>query len=177
MLETQIVFSTKNILESVKVVTGLYSDLLLQRVYYYFPFTEEQLRAEECIQEQIERDSKKIDIKSAEKELIQFWDTHKTQIYLALNTLRDEGKTILPIYKCNLTFYGSYGYYYTPDTIFLNIGKGKSEFWAETLLHEFLHLVLYNELLNLPYSESEKIVDEMFVQLFGNIFPNYQKQF
>ncbi|OGD32053.1 hypothetical protein A3C91_03960 [Candidatus Azambacteria bacterium RIFCSPHIGHO2_02_FULL_52_12] len=177
MSQTQIVFSVENVLESVKIVAELYPDLRLNGLYYYFPFTDEQLHAKEYVKEQIKHDSRKIDIKSAAKELVQFWNNNKKQIQTALDILRNEGKIILSVYKCNLTFYGSYGYYYAPDTLFLNVSKGNSEFWSETFLHELLHLVLYNEILSLPYNESEVIVDKIFIRLFGSMFPNYQKQF
>lgn len=177
MAQTQVIFSTKNIIKSVDIVAELYPDLRLKGLYYYFPFTQEQLRTKQHIEEQIKQDLKNINIEDAEKKLVQSWNNNSGKIQTALDTLRDQGKIILPVYKCNLTFYGSYGYYYTPDTIFLNISKGSSEFWLETLLHEFLHLVLCDEILTLPYNESEKIVDELFIRLFGDMFPGYQKQF
>ncbi len=177
MPQTQLIFSAGNVSESVKVLKEIYQDLPSNRLYFYFPFTEEELQSEKYINEQIERDSKKINIEVANKELSQFWNNNKDQMQKAFDILASEGSTVFPVYRCNLTYYGTYGYYQTPDTIFVNISKGSVEFWAETLLHELLHLVLYNQILNLSYKEAEIIVDRMFIRLFGSLFPNYQEQF
>ena len=177
MHQTQLIFSVGNISESVKVLKELYQDLPSNDLHFYFPFTAEELQSEKYINEQIEHDAEKINIEVANEEMINFWNDNKVKIQKAFDILTSEGEVILPIYKCNLTYYGTYGYYQTPDTIFVNISKGGAEFWAETLLHELLHLVLYHRILNLPYEEAEIIVDKMFVRLFGVLFPNYREQF
>ena len=83
---------------------------------------------------------------------------------------------MLPRYLCVITPYGPYGFYRTPDTIFVNVSKRNVEQWFETLFHEMLHLILFEETQNKPWQESERIIDQTFVRVFGGLFPKYQVQ-
>lgn len=90
--------------------------------------------------------------------------------------LAREKLSVLSSYTCALTFYGPYGYYYTPDTVCLNVTKGTTEFMVQTLLHEFLHLVLFERVKDLPDKEVETIIDKTFLEIFGELFPEYYVQ-
>jgi predicted SprT family Zn-dependent metalloprotease len=73
-------------------------------------------------------------------------------------------------------FYGCYGYYDYPDKIFVNI-NAKIDFILETIIHELIHLFVYEKSQNMKYQEIENLVDSIIIKSgLKNIFTKYEKQ-
>lgn len=146
-------------------------------MYHYFPFTDDTLKDADFVRAKIARDTEEFHLGDVMKQLQEYWDTHEEKINMALSEyLAREKLSILPSYTCALTFYGPYGYYHTPDIVYLNITKGTTEFMIQTLLHEFLHLVLFERVKNLADKEVETVIDKTFVEILGQLFPEYYVQ-
>lgn len=176
-MKLNFVFSTDKIQESIGIVSEFLPDLKSSGMYHHFPFTEDVLKDADFVRAQIARDTDQFHLGDVLKELQNYWEAHEEKINAALSKYFSREKlSILPSYTCALTFYGPYGYYHTPDTIYLNITKGTTEFMIQTLLHEFLHLVLFEQTKNLPDREVESATDKTFVEIFGHIFPDYYVQ-
>ena len=163
--------SEKSIIESIEIVKEFISFLEEMKMYYYFPFSE---MSEAVIQTQIKVDSETFRLTDAETNIKVAWKKYASGIISKLSTITDTSN--LNAYRCVLTFYGPYGYYYTPDTIYVNITKGTPDEWIETLLHELLHLIFSEKIEGMEHLEEERFIDSKFVELFGDIFPNYQVQ-
>jgi hypothetical protein len=164
--------SEKSIIESAEIVKEFVSFLEEMKMYYYFPFS--QNASTEDIKAQIKKDSVTFKIVEAEKNIKESWSKYAHSIIPKLSTLANGAH--LGRYRCALTFYGPYGYYYTPDTIYVNITKGTPDEWIETLLHELLHLIFSEKIESMEHLEEERFIDSTFVDLFGDIFPNYKVQ-
>ncbi len=164
--------SEGGIVASAKIVKEFIPFLEEMKMYYYFPFT--QNATTEIIKAQIKIDSDTFKFTEAVNSLHQSWEKFAPDIITKLNTLSKDSVT--NTYICIPTFYGPYGYYYTPDTVYVNVTKGIPDEWIETLVHELLHLILEQEIKKLSHLEEERFIDKTFVELFGDIFPNYQVQ-
>lgn len=164
--------SEKSIIESAEIVKEFISFLEEMKMYYCFPFSQNDCTEE--IQIQIKKDSETFNYIEAEKKMKESWAKYAPSIIPKLSTLTNS--IHLGRYRCVLTFYGPYGYYYTPDTIYVNITKGTPDEWMETLLHELLHLIFSEKIEGMEHLEEERFIDSTFVDLFGDIFPNYQVQ-
>lgn len=176
-MELNFVFNTDKIQESIGIVSEFLPDLKSSGMYHYFPFTEGTLKDADFVQAQIARDTEQLHLDDVLKQLQEYWDTHEEKINAALSEyLVREKLSILPSYTCALTFYGPYGYYHTPNIVYLNITKGTTEFTIQTLLHEFLHLVLFEQVRGLSDREVETVIDKTFVEIFGRLFPDYYVQ-
>lgn len=176
-MKLNFVFNTDKIQESIGIVSEFLPDLKSSGMYHYFPFTEDVLKDADFVRAQIARDTEQFRLDNVLKQIQEYWDTHEEKINMALSEyLSREKLSILPSYTCALTFYGPYGYYYTPDIVYLNVIKGTTEFMIQTLLHEFLHLVLFEQTKNLPGGEAETVIDKTFVEIFGRLFPDYYVQ-
>jgi hypothetical protein len=176
-MKLKFVFNTNKIQESIGIVSEFLPDLKSSGMYHYFPFTEDALKDADFVQAQIARDTEQFHLDDVLKQLQEYWAAHKEKINSALfEYLAREKLLILPSYTCALTFYGPYGYYHTPDIVYLNITKGTTEFMIQTLLHEFLHLVLFERAKGLSDREVESIIDKTFVEIFGGLFPGYYVQ-
>lgn len=167
--------SVKSIKESINIVKEFIPFLSKSGMYFYFPFLLESDHIIPDESKQIKKDLNSFDIAKAKNQLESFWMDHKKVIIPSLDSL-EIGKSINPAYTCVLTFYGPHGYYKIPNTVFINITKGTQEFWAETLIHELLHLVLFRQTEGKSREEVEKIIDQKILDLFSRIFPNYQPQ-
>jgi hypothetical protein len=164
--------SEKSIIESAEIVEESVPFLEEMKMYYYFPFSENA--GTETIRTQIKKDAETFKYLEAEEGIKRSWEKYTPGIIPKLITLSNG--TQLGKYRCVLTFYGPYGYYYTPDTIYINITKGNPDEWVETLVHEMLHLILAEKIMNMTHLEEERFIDATFVELFGDIFPNYKVQ-
>ncbi len=172
-MKLNFVFNTDKIQESIEIVREFLPDLKSSGMYHYFPFTEDDLKNTDAIQAQIARDTEQFRLGDVLKQLQEYWEAHEAEINTALSEyLIREKLSILPSYTCALTFYGPYGYYHTPDIVYLNITKGTAEFMIQTLLHEFLHLVLFERVKGLPDREVETVIDKTFIEIFGRLFPD-----
>ena len=176
-MKLNFIFNTDKIQESIGIVSEFLPDLKSSGMYYYFPFTDGTLKDTDFVEAQIARDTVEFHPDDALKQLQEYWDAHEEKINEALSKyLIREKLSVLPSYTSALTFYGPYGYYHTPDVVYLNITKGTTEFMIQTMLHEFLHLVLFGRAKDLPDREVESIVDKTFVEIFGRLFPEYAIQ-
>ncbi len=164
--------SEKSIIESAEIVKEFIPFLEEMKMYYYFPFS--QKSDFDNISTQIQKDSDTFKFVEAEKSIKESWKKYAPSIIPKLSILSND--THLDKYRCVLTFYGPYGYYYTPDTIYINITKCNPDEWVETLIHEMLHLILSEQIKKLTHLEEERFIDKTFVELFGDIFPNYEVQ-
>ncbi|OIQ02304.1 MAG: hypothetical protein COZ86_03700 [Candidatus Moranbacteria bacterium CG_4_8_14_3_um_filter_41_13] len=126
----------------------------------------------------IENDDHLYDASNMKNALAYLWREKRNVLSNALVAYCEKGGiSLYEEYSCAMTFYGPYGFYELPCNIFLNVAMGKDvEFLFETMLHELLHIVLNNQLENLPYVEREKMVDNTFVKIWGDEFPSYEKQ-
>lgn len=171
------IFDIETIEKSILITKSFLDDLKKSGMYYYFPFTAEQLLDKDQVLKIIQQDIDKNNITLKKEELENFWDIKKEKIIDIINDFSvEKNLTLLPEYFCVLTPYGPYGYYHTPNIIFLNTNKGETEFVIETALHEFLHLLLFETLSVMSDEGAEKLVDATFVKLFGEMFPNYKVQ-
>jgi hypothetical protein len=176
-MKLNFVFNTDKIQESIGIVSEFLPDLKSSGMYYYFPFAGDTLKDADFVQAQIARDTEQFHLGDVLRQLQEYWETHEEKINNALSKyLAREKLSILPLYTCALTFYGPYGYYYTPDVVYLNVTKGTTELMTQTLLHEFLHLVLFEQTKNLSDREVETVIDKTFVEIFGRLFPEYYVQ-
>lgn len=164
--------SEKSILASAEIVKEFVSFLEDMKMYYYFPFTQND--SVEDIQTQIKIDSETFKFNEAVNNLKESWEKYSPDIIPKLTLLSNN--TEVRTCRCVPTFYGPYGYYYTPDTIYINITKGNSDEWIETLIHEMLHLILSEKIEGMAHLEEERFIDATFVEYFGEIFPNYVVQ-
>jgi hypothetical protein len=176
-VKLNLVFSTDKIQESIGIVSEFLSDLKSSGMYHYFPFSEGDLKDIDILGAQITHDMEQFHLDDVLKQLQEYWGAHEEKINAALSGyLTREQLSVLPSYTSALTFYGPYGYYHTPDTVYLNTTKGTTEFMIQTLLHEFLHLVLFERVKDLPDKEVETIIDKTFLEIFGELFPDYYVQ-
>jgi hypothetical protein len=176
-MKLNFVFNTDKIEESIGIVSEFLPDLKSSGMYHYFPFMDGTLKDADLVQAQIARDTAEFHPDNVSKQLQEYWEAHEEEINEALSEyLTREKLSVLPSYTCALTFYGPYGYYHTPDVVYLNITKGTTEFMIQTLLHEFLHLVLFERVKDLPDKEVETIIDKTFLEIFGELFPDYYVQ-
>jgi hypothetical protein len=176
-MKLNFIFNTDKIEESVEIVSKFLPDLKRSGMYHYFPFTENDLQNTDAIQAQIARDIEQFHLDNTTRELQDYWEAHKEKINDALFAyLERENLSVSSPYICATTFYGPYGFYHTPDTIHLNITKGEIDFMIQTLLHEFLHLLLFERVRSLPENEGESVIDKTFVEIFGDLFPDYYVQ-
>lgn len=176
-MKLNLVFNTDKILESLGIVSEFLPDLKSSGMYHYFPFTEDVLKDGDFVRAQIARDTEQFHLSDILKELQEYWEVREEEVNDALSEyLTREKLPTLPSYTCALTFYGPYGYYHTPDIVYLNVTKGTTEFMIQTLLHEFLHLVLFERVKGLAEREVETVIDKAFVEIFGRLFPNYYVQ-
>jgi len=164
--------SEKSIIDSAEIVKEFVSFLEEMKMYYYFPFSENA--DTDTIRTQIKKDSETFKYLEAEDGIKRSWEKYAPAIIPKLSSLTNNAR--LNRYRCVLTFYGPYGYYYTPDTIYINVTKCSPDEWIETLLHEMLHLILAEQIAGLEHLDEERLIDKTFVDLFGDIFPNYQVQ-
>ncbi len=81
-------------------------------------------------------------------------------------------------YRCFVTFYGPYGFYDLPRTIYVSVANDRSEeFLLETALHELLHIILRTVGERFcTHIDEERAVDALFRALWGDVFPNYEVQ-
>ncbi len=176
-MKLNFVFNTDKIQESIGIVSEFLPDLKSSGMYHYFPFSDDDLKSGDALRVKIVRDIEQFHLGNVLKQLQEYWEAHEGEINEVLSEyLAREKLSILPSYTCALTFYGPYGYYHTPDIVYLNITKRTTEFTIQTLLHEFLHLVLFERVKDLPDKEVETIIDKTFVEIFGKIFLNYYTQ-
>ncbi len=166
--------SINEIAESARITEEFIPFLENSKMYFYYPFSGEL--NEHKLHEQIAEDSATFDLETAEKKMREEWNQHKEKIISLVQSKSDIADAMNNNFKCVLTFYGPYGYFYTPDTVFVNVTKKEPTFWLETCLHEILHLVFESQDLDLSYEELEKKVDQSFVELFSEIFPQYETQ-
>lgn len=126
----------------------------------------------------IEDDNHLYNASNMKNALVHLWREKKNVILNALVSYCEKGGiSLCEEYSCVVTFYGPYGFYELPNSIFLNVAMGKDvEFLFETMLHELLHIVLNDQLEDLLYVEREKMVDNTFVKIWGDEFPSYRKQ-
>lgn len=162
----------QSIVASAEIVKEFVSFLEEMKMFYYFPFTQND--SLEKIQAQIKIDSETFKYNEAVNNLKDSWEGYASSIIPKLTLLSNN--TEVHAYRCVPTFYGPYGYYYAPDTIYINITKGNSDEWIETLIHEILHLILSKEIKGMTHLEEERFIDATFVEHFGDIFPNYVVQ-
>ncbi len=99
---------------------------------------------------------------------------------LLFKILEDLGLKIKSSYNCYISFYGPQGQFQYPNTLDLRTATNKDIKEAnETITHELIHLLIYNEAkkLKLDYKETEKMVDSFFkMTTLKNIFPKYKIQ-
>lgn len=170
-------FDSSKILASIGIVHEFLLFLRDSGMYHYFPFSDDDLTNSELVQAQVDRDAEHFQLGAATDELARYWESHAVAINNALAPyLAREGLTLEPSYTCALTCYGPYGYYYTPATVYVNITERTTDEHIQTILHELLHLVLYERTKDLGGVELEHVIDCTFVEVFGEIFPDYRVQ-
>lgn len=127
----------------------------------------------------LESDEGNYDPSGMRDALVRLWKKRRVSILKSLETYcKKSGLPLHEEYFCSMTFYGPYGFYDLPDTVFVNVAMRKDvSFLFETMLHELLHIVLRDQLENREYVDREKLVDNTFVEIWGKEFPLYEKQF
>lgn len=166
------------IIKSLEVVEEIVPDLKSMGYYYYYPFN--NLVPEDKIITQIRADIEEKKFIEKVESVIKEWGKIEKEVLDELRKFISDRKyvTTQELF-CILTMYGPYGYFYTPQTVYVNIEQEKDvSFFLGVMLHESLHLILENDehYLNKTYIEKEKEVDETFISLFGRYFPNYMIQ-
>jgi hypothetical protein len=169
------------IIESVKIIDELLGDLKAGGYFYYFPFLKSLSDIPNIdLKKQIDLDIKKKNFYEKVRLFEIEWNKINVEILSILdNYINKQNLSIQNEFFCNLTVYGPYGYYNKPNTIFVNIGTDKKiEFSIETLVHELLHLALEKDtsFSSKEQTEKEKVVDSIFVKIFGKYFTNYHIQ-
>lgn len=164
--------SEESIIESAEIIKEFVPFLEEMKMYYYFPFSQKDTT--DTIRTQIQKDSNTFKYVETEKSIKQGWEKYAPDIIPKLSTILSDSHPNK--YRCVLTFYGPYGYYYTPDTIYINVTKSSPDEWIETLVHEMLHLILSEKIEEMTHLEEERFIDATFIELFGSIFPNYKVQ-
>jgi hypothetical protein len=127
----------------------------------------------------LESDEGNYDPSGMRDSLVRLWKKRRASILKSLETYcKKSGLPLREEYFCSMTFYGPYGFYDLPDTVFVNVAMGKDAlFLFETMLHELLHVVLCDQLESKDYIDREKLVDNTFVEIWGEELPLYEKQF
>ena len=173
-LEIEFILSVEKIIESVHIVEGFIPFLEKRNMFYSFPFQSDILAREAAVEEQILNDIHKYRAGATLEQLTVAWNEKESLVTQAFADIC--GVDDFALYKCILTFYGPYGYYHTPNTIYINISKGAPNKWIETCVHELLHLVLFEETKDLSYEAREQTIDSKFDEIFGHIFPQHHVQ-
>ncbi|MCA9361743.1 hypothetical protein KC906_00050, partial [Candidatus Kaiserbacteria bacterium] len=118
---------------------------------------------------QIELDVDKFELNVASEKLQTLWNS--------LNNDSVEGDSLYAKdYICVVTMYGPRGFFYTPNTIYVNVTFDSERDWVQTMLHEMLHLAHFEETKELAHAEREGFIDKKFIELWGDTFPEYSKQ-
>lgn len=174
-MDINFIYNQREILNSARIVQSFTDDLKHSGMFCVIP--PEFLTDNSELKRDIKICEKRIKPLEIKRQLEKKWRMQGGNI---IDTLKDYASThcihLHNEYKCVLTFYGPYGYYEMPDIIYLNISKGSYEFMLETILHELLHLALEKELVNKSALEREDKIDKVFIELFGDIFPDYHVQ-
>jgi hypothetical protein len=141
----------------------------------YFPFKDRNV-SEAMIASQLEEDKNKNNPNQVSKNVEDFLTTNEEEIVSLLERYNNKF-FINKQFKVFFNYYGCDGYYYSPDTIVVNI-RHKTEYIVETIIHEMIHLLIENLHENGGYSkENEQEVDCIFVNSgLNNIFKHYLVQ-
>jgi hypothetical protein len=177
-MEIKIFSDIPHVQKSLEVVEEILPSLNSRGYYFYYPFN--QSDSEDAILKQIRVDQKEKKYDKKVESFLKKWVKIERKILGELDKfIFDQKNDTVQELCCVLTMYGPYGYFYTPETIYVNLEQDKDiDFYVEVMLHESLHLILEKDAvyLNKSYIDKERIVDQTFVSLFGRYFPNYKVQ-
>jgi hypothetical protein len=177
-MKLKILYNSNEIKRQLPFIEKNVSHFKKNKMFFYFPFESLEKMSTKEIQEQICKDEKNFQIEKFKKKLEKEWNKKEKFIFEALKNYNDNENVFefKKEYKCFLTFYGSYGYFEYPNIIFINV-DAKIEFIMETIVHELIHLLIFEKMKNKSYLEIEKKVDKIFINSgIGKIFPNYKIQ-
>lgn len=175
-MKVQIIYDKNQIKKELNFIKENIPHFEKNKMFFYFPF--ESILDNSIINEQIKNDEKKFKIREIEKKLLDEWTKKEKTVFDLLEKYNKKKKclNIKKEYRCFLTFYGCYGYYDYPDKIFINVNV-EIDFILETIIHELIHLFVYEKANSMEYSEIENLVDSIFIESgLKNIFTKYENQ-
>lgn len=159
----------KQLLKGVSIAGNFLEYLKSSGMYFRYPFAPNTPPAK--IIQQIKIDYEQFSLASAKTELEKKWDSEQKRILINLDKfLKTEGVSLSDEYYCVVSVYGPYGFYETPNTIFLNVAEMNAkgvEFVFDTILHELLHLLFDDKIKDFSPEKKEEFVDNAFAKIFG----------
>jgi hypothetical protein len=177
-MKIQIIYDENQIKKELNFIEECIPYFKRNKMFFYFPFDNTSKKDSLIIDEQIKKDEEKFKIKSTKGKIVKAWEEKELAVLDLLEKYNKKNNCldIKKEYKCFLMFYGCYGYYDYPDKIFVNI-NAKIDFILETIIHELIHLFVYEKSQNMKYQEIENLVDSIIIKSgLKNIFTKYEKQ-
>ncbi len=179
-MNIKFVFNEKSIRGEFSTLQMFLSKMQSNKIPYYFPFiTTNNEKNRDYIARKIKEDMNNLLYKkrcvAAKKE----WLKLKNPIinYLSINPIIKKHGKLRSKYVCIMTPYGPQGYYNPPHTIIVSIKLNKISNILETIMHELIHLILYEYLKRFSYRKQEKIIDNIILKSdLKNIFTKYKSQ-
>jgi len=167
-MKIKIVYDRKNLIEELSVIKKMLPHFKKNKMYFYFPFDKHNLNEEDYIVAIIKEDEKnsallkkiaelKKRVKIIEKNLSEYIEKNPENVFEIFNE-----------YVCYVTMYGCYGYYRTPNKIFVNLKDKDIDFHSETIVHEIAHILLHKKIKGYPYEKKEECVDEIVEKIIKN---------
>ncbi len=177
-MKIKIIYDKKQIKKELPFIERNIQHFKKNKMFFYFPFEPVAMKDNLMINKQIKKDEERLKIEQTKNKIINEWEKKEEIVFKLLREYNNIEKCmeIRGKYVCFLIFYGCYGYYDYPDKIFINI-NAKIEFILETIIHELIHLFVYQKSKNKEYHEIESLVDSIFINSgLNEIFSKYKKQ-
>jgi hypothetical protein len=171
-----LISNKKGLHESVMVCREILMDLEKGKMFLYLP--EVLVKGKIEAHPQIKKDIETLSYFERAEQCEKGWQEIQSEVLARLSFLAKKYQVTLPEHiRCVTTIYGPYGYFYAPDTVYVNIGWKDTHFSLETMVHEILHLVFEDVLKEkVEHVDMENAIDALFVENFGHLFPNYYVQ-
>mgnify|MGYP001620127320 FL=1 len=144
--------------------------------YFRFPFASDM--SMEVMRAVVEKELTGVTFSARAREVECAWQETDTQVINGVKEVAlKHGVRVRSKYACYLTTLGPYGYFKTPNKIFINIVDADISHVMETIVHEVLHLALYEKAhhLNLTHEQCENLIDSQFKSgILKELFPMYR---
>lgn len=159
---------TEPLFKSKEIVSEFVPFLKSNGYEYRYPFGED-LNVD-AVKKQILQDAEHFHLLETCTKIQLMWES-----FVSNNQVFKEYPLFSQDFTCVLTMYGPRGFFYTPDTVYVNITFDSGQAWLQTMLHEMLHLVHFEETKKMTHSEREGFIDDKFIELWGDVFPEYSE--
>lgn len=178
-MDIKFIFNKKDVQGEFSRLQSFLFKMRDNRIPYYFPFTATNIKNHKYITNKIKKDINNLVYKRKYLSTKKEWLKLKNIIinFLLANPVIKKYGKLRSKYICIMTPYGPQGYYNPPNTIVVSIKLNKNSDIFETIVHELIHLILYDRLKSFSYKKREKTVDDIILKSnFKNIFTKYKSQ-